>query len=109
MESLGGGSITGFIAFIVDSLLGLLVICIIANAIMSWLVAFDVVNYRNGFVRMVGRTLDMITAPILAPLRKIIPSLGGLDITPVIALLIIQGVRIYLLPLLWQPLYQAIG
>lgn len=109
MESFGGGSITGFIAFVVDGLLGLLVICIIAQAIMSWLLAFDVINYRNGFVRAIGRTLDVITTPVLKPLQKIIPPLGGLDITPVIALLIIQGLRIYLLPMLWQPLYQAIG
>ncbi len=109
MDSLTGGSITGAIAYIVNGLLYFLVICIIANAIMSWLVAFDVINYRNNFVRMIGRSLDAITAPILKPIQKIIPPLGGIDITPVIALLIIQAVRLYLLPLLWAPLYQAIG
>ena len=63
MNDLTGGSITGFIHFIVDGLLGLLVLAIILNAIMSWLVAFDVINYRNNIVRAVGRTLDAVTKP----------------------------------------------
>jgi YggT family protein len=109
MNDLTGGSITGFIHFIVDGLLGLLVLAIILNAIMSWLVAFEVVNYRNAFVRSVGRFLDAITAPVLRPIQRIIPPLGGIDISPVIALLVIQGIRVYLLPLIFVPLQQAIG
>ncbi|QQQ17710.1 YggT family protein [Brevundimonas vitis] len=87
-----------FIFFLIDAVLGLLVLAIIVSAILSWLFAFDVINYRNRFVASLAETLDRITAPILAPLRSIIPSLGGLDVSPIVALLIIHGIRIYLLP-----------
>ncbi len=85
-----------FISYIGDAILGLLILAIVANAILSWLVAFDVVNLRNRFVYQFSRLLDAVTAPILRPLQKIIPSLGGIDITPLIALIILQGVRVYL-------------
>ena len=70
-------------------ILRMLSFIIIASAILSWLVAFDVVNYRNRFVYQVSRFLDAVTDPMLRPLRKVIPLLGGVDITPVVALLAI--------------------
>lgn len=88
----------GFVFFILDALLGLLVFAMIASAILSWLVAFDVINLRNQFVYNVARFLDAVTRPILAPFQKIIPSLGGVDISPVLAILVISGVQRYLLP-----------
>ncbi len=101
-------SLLGFIHFIVDALLGLLVLAIVINAIMSWLVAFDVINYRNRFVGGVTSFLDAVTRPVLAPFQRFIPPLGGVDITPIIALLVIQGVRIYLLPALFGALGGAV-
>lgn len=98
-------SIVNFIYFIVDGLLGLIVWALIINAVMSWLVAFDVINYRNRFVYNVARFLDAVTRPVLAPIQKIIPPLGGVDISPIIAILVIQGIRIYLLP----PLFGALA
>ena len=80
----------GFVFFILDALLGLLVFAMIANAILSWLVAFDVINLRNQFVYGVARFLDAVTRPILGPLQRVVPSLGGIDITPIIALLALQ-------------------
>ena len=74
-------------------ILQMLSFVIIASAIMSWLVAFDVVNYRNRFVYQLGRFLDGVTDPMLRPLRRIVPLLGGVDITPVIALLAIWFLR----------------
>ena len=100
---------TGFIWFIIRSLLEILTWAIIINAVASWLVAFNVVNPRNRVVNVILRSLDAITSPVLWPLRKVIPPLGGLDITPIIALLIIQGFEIYLLPPLMQSLYALIG
>jgi YggT family protein len=97
-------SILGFIYFIVDGILSLFVWALIINAILSWLVAFDVVNYRNRFVYNVARFLDAVTRPVLAPIQRIIPSLGGVDISPIIAILVIQGIRIYLLPALFHAL-----
>ena len=90
--------LVGFVFFIIDALLGLLVFALIASAILSWLVAFDVINLRKQFVYNVARFLDAVTRPVLAPFQKIIPSLGGVDISPVIAILVISGIQRYLLP-----------
>ncbi|HEY1411847.1 MAG TPA: YggT family protein, partial [Rhodopila sp.] len=101
---------TGFIFFIVNALLDILTWAIIINAVASWLVAFNVVNPRNQVVNMILRGLDALTRPVLWPLRKIIPPLGGgIDITPIIALLIIQGFQMYLLPPIIVWCYGLIG
>jgi YggT family protein len=62
---------------------------LIAAAILSWLVAFNVVNTRNQFVASIGEFLFRITEPALRPIRNILPNLGGIDISPVILILII--------------------
>lgn len=62
---------------------------IIASAIFSWLYAFGVVNPRNQAVATIGRMLYQLTEPVLRPIRRFIPPFGGLDVTPVILLLII--------------------
>ena len=62
---------------------------IIAAAILSWLIAFNVVNTRNDVVRAVWDFLHRITEPVLRPIRSILPNLGGIDISPIILLLII--------------------
>jgi YggT family protein len=93
-----------FLYFIVDSLLNLLSIAIIISAILSWLVAFDVINLRNPMVYNVARFLDAVTRPILRPVQKVIPAIGGVDISPIIVLLLIQGIRQYLLPMAFAPL-----
>lgn len=62
---------------------------IIASAIMSWLVAFGVVNVRNQFIRVVVDLLYRVTEPVLRPIRRFLPNLGGIDISPVVALLLI--------------------
>ena len=98
-----------FILFIISSLLGMLEFAIIAAAIFSWLVAFDVINYRNNFVRQVGQFLDAVTRPVLGPVRRIIPAFGGVDISPIIVILIIEGIRRYLLPMALAPLQPLIG
>jgi YggT family protein len=62
---------------------------IIAAAILSWLVAFNVVNTRNDVVRSIGRFLEAVTEPALRPIRRLLPNLGGIDVSPIILLLII--------------------
>jgi YggT family protein len=62
---------------------------LIAAAVLSWLVAFNVVNTRNQVVAMVGDFLYRITEPLLAPIRRVMPNLGGIDISPVILILLI--------------------
>ena len=62
---------------------------IIAAVIVSWLVGFGVINTYNQFARIVVRTLYALTEPVFGPIRRIIPPFGGLDLSPLIALLLI--------------------
>jgi YggT family protein len=71
---------------------------LIAAAIFSWLYAFNVVNPRNQFVGMVGNFLYRVTEPALRPIRRLLPDLGGIDISPIVLLLIIY----FLQRLLWS-------
>jgi YggT family protein len=80
-----------------NSLLNLYIYIIIAWAIMSWLIAFEVINMRSNFVRTVAMFLDAVTEPALRPIRRFIPSLGGLDISPVILIFIILFIQRVLL------------
>ena len=57
--------------------------------IMSWLISFNVINTRNQFVASVWRVLNQITEPILKPIRRIVPAMGGLDLSPLIVFVII--------------------
>ena len=63
---------------------------IIASAILSWLIAFNVVNTQNRFVYSVADMLYRVTEPALRPIRSILPNLGGIDISPVILILILM-------------------
>jgi len=78
-------SILSILILILDLYIWLL----IAAAVLSWLVAFNVVNSRNQFVAMVGDFLYRITEPLLRPIRNILPSLGGIDLSPVVLILLI--------------------
>ena len=82
------------IVWLVSNIINLMVWFIIAQAILSWLVAFDVVNYRNRFVYSVGSFLDQITRPLLEPFRRIIPSLGGIDVSPIVVILLLQFISV---------------
>ena len=70
---------------LIDDILDIYSWIVIASAIMSWLVAFGVVNVRNQFIRMVVDLLYRVTEPVLRPIRRILPNLGGIDISPVVA------------------------
>ena len=78
---------------IVLIVLDLYVWLLIASAILSWLIAFNVVNTRNQFVASVAEFLYRITEPVLGPIRRSMPSLGGLDISPIILILIIMFIQ----------------
>jgi YggT family protein len=98
-----------FLYFIVQTLLELLVWAIIISAVLSWLVAFDVINLRNRFVYSVSRFLDAVTSPVLRPVQRIIPPLGGVDVSPIIVILVLQGAIRYLLPMIFNPLISLMG
>jgi YggT family protein len=87
-----------FVIFVVRALLEALVWAIIISAILSWLVAFDVINLRNRAVYNIAHFLDAVTRPVLRPVQKIIPPLGGVDISPVIVIIVLQGILIYIIP-----------
>jgi len=72
-----------FIVMVVD----LYIWVIIASAVLSWLIAFGVVNTSNRFVYTLGDMLHRLTEPALRPLRQIVPNLGGIDISPLILIL----------------------
>ncbi|MDP1778156.1 MAG: YggT family protein [Brevundimonas sp.] len=82
------------IVWLVNTILSILIWSIILSAIISWLFAFDVINRRNRFVNQVADFLDRVTAPLLEPFRRIIPPLGGMDISPIVVLLLINFARI---------------
>ena len=72
----------------VNTLITLYVYIIIAGAVMSWLIAFNVVNPYNQFVRSIWQGLNALTEPLLRPIRRWMPDLGGIDVSPVILILV---------------------
>ena len=88
----------GFIVLVID----LYIWVVIAGAILSWLIAFNVVNTQNRFVYSVADMLYRITDPALRPIRRVLPNLGGIDISPVILIFIIIFLRyvilLYIIP-----------
>ena len=79
----------GFIVLVID----LYIWVVIASAILSWLVAFNVVNTNNRFVLSIADMLYRLTEPALRPIRSILPNLGGIDISPVILILLLLFIR----------------
>ena len=78
-----------FIVLVID----LYIWVVIAGAILSWLIAFNVVNTNNRFVYQVADMLYRLTEPALRPIRNILPNLGGIDISPVILILFLLFIR----------------
>ena len=70
---------------------------VLAMIIMSWLISFNVVNTRNRFVYVVSDVLYRVTEPVLRPLRRILPNVGGLDLSPLVLLLIIWFLKEFLI------------
>jgi YggT family protein len=79
----------GFLVLVID----LYIWVVIASAILSWLIAFNVVNTQNRFVYSVADMLYRVTEPALRPIRRILPNLGGIDISPVILILFLLFIR----------------
>ena len=79
----------GFLVLVID----LYIWVVIAGALLSWLIAFNVVNTQNRFVYSVADMLYRITEPALRPIRSVLPNLGGIDISPVILILFLLFIR----------------
>jgi YggT family protein len=86
---------------LIDSVLALYVWVLIVAVALGWLVAFDILNTRNRFVYAVGDVLNRVTEPVLRPLRRVLPNLGGIDISPVILILLIVFARNFLREYFW--------
>jgi YggT family protein len=82
----------------ISYLLQLYIYILIAAAVLSWLVVFNVVNSRNPIVAAIGEFLYKITEPVLRPIRNMLPNLGGIDISPIIVILIIFFIQSVIIP-----------
>ena len=71
---------------------------ILATVIISWLVSFNIINTRNPIVGQITHVLSILTEPVLSPIRRILPNLGGLDFSPVVVLFLISFLQQSLLP-----------
>ncbi|UFN48898.1 YggT family protein [Roseomonas sp. OT10] len=88
----------------IDQLIGLYVWALIIAAVFSLLMAFGVLDSRNRLVWTIGDFLERITEPALRPIRRFLPNLGGIDISPVILILLLQALRIFIATTLWPAL-----
>lgn len=85
----------------IDLALRLYTYVLIASAIFSWLYAFNVINSSNRFVNSLGTFFYNVTEPVLRPIRRVLPDLGGIDISPIVVLLVIFFIR----SLMWNSIY----
>ena len=79
--------------WLIDTLIDIYIWLLIAQAVLSWLLAFGVVNRYNRVVSTIGDFLWRVTEPLLRPIRRVLPDLGGIDISPVILILILWFAR----------------
>ena len=84
------------IAYVVNALIDLYILVLIVSIIASWLVAFGIVNPHNQFVGAILRTCHALTEPLLRPIRKVLPNLGGIDISPIFVFLGLRALQIAL-------------
>lgn len=101
--------IINIIFFVLSGLFSLIIWALIISAVLSWLVTFNVINTRNPTVWRIMDVLERVTAPILAPFRMFIPPMGGLDLSFLVAFLVIKGIQIYLLPAARDNLLMLVG
>jgi YggT family protein len=83
-------SLLGILFNLVDAIIGLLIVVLIVNVVISWLYAFDVESRRNSFVRAVWEFTSRVSDPLLRPLRRLIPPIAGVDLSVLVLLLILQ-------------------
>jgi len=94
-----------FVLFrIAEVLLNILWWIIVIQAVMSWLIAFNIINTWNDTVRAVWNALQKMTDPLYRPIRRIMPDFGGLDLSPLVVLLIIYILMTIILPQLYLTL-----
>ena len=80
--------------WLIDQVIGLYITLVIIQVVLSWLVAFNVINTSNRFVYLVGEFLYRVTEPALRPIRRLLPAMGGIDLSPVVLILGLYFLRI---------------
>ncbi|MEQ5775589.1 MULTISPECIES: YggT family protein [unclassified Thalassospira] len=93
------------VLMLISTVISLYIWCLILQAILSWLVAFNVINTSNRFVYMVGDFLYRITEPALRPIRAILPNMGGIDLSPVVLILLLSFLKSLMFELFAQMMY----
>jgi len=78
---------------LIDSIISLIVWILILQVIISWLIAFNIVNANNRFVWQINYSLHKLTNPLLSPIQQLLPDLGGIDISPVILIIVLHFAR----------------
>jgi YggT family protein len=91
--------ILGPLFWLITTVLELAIWLLIIGAVLSWLVAFNVINTRNRFVAMLGDFVCRVTEPMLRPIRRVLPVIGGVDLSPLVAILLLLFVQQVLLNL----------
>ena len=81
------------LATLIDTVITIYIYLLIGSAILSWMMAFSVINVQNKLVYTVVSFLYRITEPPLRPIRRIVPNLGGIDISPIILILLLYFIR----------------
>jgi YggT family protein len=81
------------VIWLINNLFNLVWWLILASVVLSWLFAFNIVNVNNPTVRQISYGLSRMTEPLLSPIRRILPSMGGLDLSPIILLILLEFLR----------------
>ena len=81
------------VIWLINNLFNLVWWLILASVVLSWLFAFNIVNVNNSTVRQISYGLSRMTDPLLSPIRRLLPSMGGLDLSPIILLILLEFLR----------------
>lgn len=79
--------------WLINTVIQIYIFILIVQVVMSWLIAFNVVNTRNRFVYMVADVAYKLTEPALRPIRRILPNFGGIDLSPVVLILLLGFIQ----------------
>jgi len=78
---------------LINAVVDIFIFILIVQVVMSWLIAFNVINTRNRFVYMIADMAYKVTEPVLRPIRRILPNFGGVDFSPLVAILLLYFIR----------------
>lgn len=81
------------LVLLINTVVNIFIWMLIIQAVLSWLIAFNIVNNRNEFVYRISDFLNRITEPLLRPIRNVLPNLGGIDVSPMILILLLMFLR----------------